>query len=178
MQPIFNAPLTPRTHEQALCTGKRGEIAVFIAMGPGMVLGAYIVQTQQWSWTPLLAGAPIGLLVAAIMHANNLRDIETDRAQGKHTLAARFGRRFAQGEYAVLVGGAYGLLPLLLLDVRLGFSALPLLVTLPQARQLVREALATDDPAQLNRVLRGTAVLHGRWGWLWLIGLTGVMILS
>lgn len=156
-----------------------GEIAVFIAMGPGMVLGAYVVQTQQWNWTPLLAGTPIGLLVAAIMHANNLRDIETDRTQGKRTLAARFGRRFAQREYALLVLGGYSLLlPLLALDLRLGLSALPVLLTLPQAWRLVREGFATDDPVRLNRVLRGTAVLHGRWGWLWLIGLIGLVLLS
>ncbi|HEY0734944.1 MAG TPA: 1,4-dihydroxy-2-naphthoate octaprenyltransferase [Herpetosiphonaceae bacterium] len=156
-----------------------GEIAVFIAMGPGMVLGAYSVQTQGWSWTPLLAGTPIGLLVAAIMHANNLRDIETDRTQNKRTLAARFGRRFAQREYALLVLGAYSVLvPLLALDLRLGLSALPVLLTLPQAWRLVREAFATDDPVRLNRVLRGTAVLHGRWGWLWLLGLLSAVIVS
>lgn len=155
-----------------------GEIAVFIAMGPGMVLGAYVVQTQSWSWAPLLAGTPIGLLVAAIMHANNLRDIETDRAQGKRTLAARFGRDFAQREYELLMLGAYSLLlPLLAIDLRLGLAALPVLVTLPQAWRLIREAFATGDPARLNRVLRGTAALHGRWGWLWLLGLLGVILL-
>ena len=152
-----------------------GEISVFIAMGVGIVLGAYAVQTQAFSWQPALAGAPIGMLVAAILHANNLRDIETDRAQGKRTLAARFGRRFARREYAFLVAGAYVLvLGLLVLDVRLGLAALPTLVTAPAAARLVREAFATDDYVRLNSVLRGTATLHGRFGLLWALGLVVV----
>lgn len=156
-----------------------GEVAVFLAMGPGIVLGSYVVQTQQWSGAALLAGAPIGLLVAAILHANNLRDIPTDRAQGKRTLAARWGRRFAQREYALLVYGAYGLLlPLLLLDARLGLAALPTLLLLPHARSLVHEARTTEDYTRLNGVLRGTASLHGRFGSLWALGILLTILLT
>lgn len=155
-----------------------GELAVFLAMGVGMVLGAYVVQTQQWSWAALLAGAPIGLLVAAILHANNLRDIPTDRAQGKRTLAARFGRRFAQQEYTLLIYGAYGLLlPLLLVDLRLGLAALPTLLLLPRARSLVHQARTTEDYTRLNGVLRGTATLHGRFGLLWAVGILLAILL-
>ncbi len=154
-----------------------GELAVFLAMGVGIVLGAYVVQTQQFSWNPMLAGAPIGLLVAAILHANNLRDIETDRVQGKRTLAARFGRQFAQREYAALIIGAYLLtLSLMLLDVRIGLSALPAFVTAPHAWGLITEAFATAEPARLNRVLRETAALHGRFGLAWTIGLVVIIL--
>lgn len=156
-----------------------GEVAVFLAMGVGMVLGAYVVQTQTFRWTAVLAGAPIGLLVAAILHANNLRDIETDRVQGKRTLAARFGRTFARREYALLLGGGYVLaLALLLIDLRLGLAALPTLFTIPRAIALVREAFTTTDTARLNGVLRGTAALHGRFGLLWAAGLAAVVAAS
>jgi 1,4-dihydroxy-2-naphthoate octaprenyltransferase len=149
-----------------------GEPAVFVAMGPGMVLGAYVVQTGRFAALALLAGVPVGLLVAAILHANNLRDLETDRAQGKRTLAARFGRSFARHEYALLVGGAYAALLLpVALDLWLGLAALPPLLTLPAARRLITEAYATSDTTCLNRVLRGTAALHGRLGALWAGGL-------
>lgn len=155
-----------------------GELAVFFAMGVAMVLGAYVVQAQVWNWTPILAGIPVGLLVAAILHANNLRDIETDRLQGKRTLAARWGRRFAQREYACLVFGAYLLiLPLLLIDPWVGLAALPVLITLPRAVRLVRTAYTTADYVQLNGVLRGTAALHGRYGLLWGIGLVAAVLL-
>jgi 1,4-dihydroxy-2-naphthoate octaprenyltransferase len=152
-----------------------GELVVFVAMGPAMVLGAYAVQTQQFSWLALAAGVPVGLLVAAILHANNLRDIETDRAEGKRTLAARFGRAFARREFAALVIGAYlAVAALLVVDAPLALAGLALLPTLPQAGLLVREAFAAEEPARLNRVLRGTAVLHGRFGVLWAVGIMAV----
>jgi 1,4-dihydroxy-2-naphthoate polyprenyltransferase len=156
-----------------------GEIAVFLAMGIGMTLGAYVVQTQQFAWTPLIAGMPVGLLVAAILHANNLRDIPTDRAQGKRTLAARMGRTFARREYAVLVFGAYVLLlPIVAIDSRVGLAALPTLLTLPRAIALVRESFATEDVSRLNGVLRGTAALHGRFGLVWTLGLLAAIAID
>ncbi len=156
-----------------------GELVVFIAMGPAMVAGAYVVQTQRFHWTALAVGVPIGLLVAAFLHANNMRDITIDRAQGKRTLAARFGRSFARREYRLLVLGAYLALVLLpLLDWRLLLAALPALFTLPTALRLVREADSTEEFARLNAVLRGTAALHGRFGILWAIGVALLAIVA
>lgn len=153
-----------------------GEIAVFFAMGVAMVLGAYVVQTRAWSAIPALAGVPIGLLVAAHLHANNLRDIPIDRASGKRTLAARQGWRFARNEYAALVIGAYvALLLLLLIAPLIGVAGLLALTTFPRASALVREAYATTDYDRLNRVLRGTAALNGRFGLLWTLGLLMVI---
>lgn len=154
-----------------------GEIAVFWAMGVAMVLGAFVVQTGTPALAPVLAGVPVGLLVAAILHANNLRDITTDRAQGKRTLAARWGRTFARREYTFLVLGAYASLPLLLFVApRVGLAALPVLLTLPQALALLREAWASEEYARLNHVLRATATLHGRFGLLWAVGLAIVAL--
>ena len=149
-----------------------GEVVVFIAMGPAMVLGTYIVQTGIARPLALAAGIPIGLLVAAIMHANNVRDIETDRQKGKWTLAARFGRTFARREYAFLITGAYAaLLALAVFDRHLTLGGLAAFLTLPSAQRLVQTVYETDNPEQLNSVLRGTAVLHGRFGALWAAGL-------
>lgn len=149
-----------------------GELGVFIAMGPGIVIGSYIVQTGQWSWAALVAGIPIGFLVAAIMHANNLRDLETDRVQNKRTLAARFGRTFARREYIFLVGGTYvALLLLALFNPWLTLGGIGTLLVLPMALRLIRTATTTEDPGLLNGVLRGTAALHGRFGALWALGL-------
>ncbi len=82
-----------------------GEIAVFIFMGPLMVLGAYYVMARDFSWTPVIAAVPLGFMVAAIMHANNVRDLPADAAVNKNTLAVKLGRRGARIEYVILVGG-------------------------------------------------------------------------
>src|SRR5205807_5455037 len=63
----------------ALAYAGLGEITVFIFMGPVIVLGAYYVMALHFSWTAFVASIPIGFLVAGILHANNIRDIESDR---------------------------------------------------------------------------------------------------
>ena len=147
-----------------------GEIAVFIFMGPVMVIGAYYVQIQQIPLAVLLASLPVGFLVAAILHANNLRDMDIDRGFGKRTLALLFGRQGARMEYFVLVGGAYLILFLL---VALQFAPWPTLLTLltlPLALRTSRIAATETEPRLLQPVLRQTAKLHMQFGMLFVLG--------
>jgi 1,4-dihydroxy-2-naphthoate octaprenyltransferase len=147
-----------------------GEVVVFVFMGPVMVLGSYFVLTEQIAWEAVLVSLPIGFLVAAILHANNMRDLEGDLEKGKRTLANILGRRNSQREYLILVGGSYVLLAaLFLIDVTLWPILLPL-ITLPAALKLLRTATNTSAPAVLNRVVRSTAQLHQRFGWLMILG--------
>ncbi|MCC7206722.1 MAG: 1,4-dihydroxy-2-naphthoate octaprenyltransferase [Anaerolineae bacterium] len=143
-----------------------GEITVFIFMGPVIVIGAYYVQAMHAGWDTLIASLPIGFMVAAILHANNLRDLEADRAVGKRTLATLLGRGRANIEYYILVGGAYGAL---LVSILLGVSPWYTLITgltLPLALALTRRVSVSTDPPELNPVLRKTAQLHTRFGLL------------
>jgi 1,4-dihydroxy-2-naphthoate octaprenyltransferase len=147
-----------------------GEIVVFIFMGPVIVLGSYFVLTETISPAVIWMAAPVGLLVAAHLHANNMRDLETDRANNKRTLANILGREASRWEYYILVGGSYLLLvALVLLRIAPPYVLLALL-TLPSAITLIRSASIHDAPARLNKVLRGTAKLHERFGWLMILG--------
>lgn len=145
-----------------------GEAAVGLFMGPLMVLGAYYVMAAQFSWTPVLAGIPIGLMSAAILDANNVRDIEADRAVNKRTLAVLLGERAARWEYALLVAGAYATVAALVLAGVMPWPVLLAAVTLPEASRLVRVVMTSDDNAVLHRAQGGTAKLNGRFG-LWLV---------
>jgi 1,4-dihydroxy-2-naphthoate octaprenyltransferase len=147
-----------------------GEIVVFIFMGPVMVLGSYYVQAQRVAPEVLWISVPVGMLVAAILHANNMRDLDTDRANKKHTLANLLGREASRWEYYLLVGGSYLLLVLLVVLGIAPAATLLALLTLPLAIDLIRTAAIHDAPARLNKVLRGTAKLHGRFGWLMIVG--------
>ncbi|MGH2603455.1 MAG: 1,4-dihydroxy-2-naphthoate octaprenyltransferase, partial [Dehalococcoidia bacterium] len=154
-----------------------GELTVFLFMGPVIVLGAYYVQTEQWSWTPVLVSLPIAFLVTGILQANNLRDIENDREHGKRTLATLIGRRAATGEYAVLILGSY---VVLLIMVLAGIAPWPTLIaglTLPAAIGAVRLANRTTNPKALNFVLLRTAMLHMRFGALLSVGLAAALLL-
>ena len=158
-----------------------GEVAVFIFMGPVIVIGAYFVQAGRVSWEALIASLPVGFLVAAILHANNLRDLESDKEVGKRTLATLLGRKRANWEYYLLICGTYIALILTVLFGVAPFLTLLALLTLPQAYKLMQRVAISTEPAALNPVLRKTAQLHGRFGMLlvggWLLA-TMINLLS
>ncbi|MDX2160235.1 MAG: 1,4-dihydroxy-2-naphthoate octaprenyltransferase [bacterium] len=145
-----------------------GEIAVFIFMGPLMVLGAYYVMSPRFDWLPVIAGIPLGAMVAAILHANNIRDMDADRAVNKRTLALRLGLRGARIEYMVLVGGAYVLVGVLVIVGSIPPTTLLVLVTLPEARRLIEIVTTRTDTALLHQAQGRTARLHGQFG-LWMV---------
>ncbi len=72
-----------------------GELFVILFFGLVAVTGTVFVQTGQWPREALLLGFQIGLLSAVLISINNLRDREEDAGTGKHTLAVRFGPKFA-----------------------------------------------------------------------------------
>ncbi|MCL4858781.1 MAG: 1,4-dihydroxy-2-naphthoate octaprenyltransferase [Caldilineaceae bacterium] len=153
-----------------------GEIVVFLFMGPVMVVGSYFVMTQQAPLHVIWIAAPVGLLVAAILHANNMRDLEGDLAKGKRTLANLLGRRASKVEYYFLVGGSYVLLVMLVVLRVAPWYTLLALVTLPSAIDLIRTAAIYETPQRLNKVLRGTAKLHERFGWAMILGVVAAIV--
>lgn len=147
-----------------------GEIAVGIFMGPLMVLGAYYVMAKQYDPLPIIASLPISFMVAAILHANNIRDMDADRAVNKRTLAVRFGLHYARLEYVFLVGGTYIALGLLVVFSAVPWTALLALITLPEAYRLMQIVTSTTDTQQLHMAQGRTARLHGRFGLLYVVG--------
>lgn len=142
-----------------------GELAVALGFGPLTLYGAHFVVTGAAQPRLFWLGLPIAAMVAAILHANNLRDIEADRAAQKWTLAARFGRRFARAEYVLLVSGSYLLLIALALADVAAPGALLALITWPQAYRLQRVFCREEETAILHAAQTETAVLHGRFGY-------------
>ena len=135
-----------------------GDVFVFIFFGAAAVAGTYFVQAGEVTLTVLLASIPIGLLIVNILVVNNLRDIETDRAANKRTLAVLLGRKAMQAEYLLCLAGAY-LLPLLMALAGLfSFWILLTWITLPQGWALYRLLQKSEGPL-LNIVLAYTAQL-------------------
>lgn len=146
-----------------------GEITVFVFMGPLMVLGAYYVMAAgQTSVTPVLAGVPVGFMVAAIMLANNIRDVEADRAAQKRTLVVLLGPQFGRGLYVFLVLGAYVAVVGMVLAGVMPWPVLVAGVTLPEAFRLVQLFTQNTETALLHQGQGRTARLHGQFG-LWLV---------
>lgn len=152
-----------------------GELSVFITMGPLMVLGGYYVLAAGkvnagLLVTPILASLPIACTIANILHANNLRDLDADRAANKRTLAARFGLHFARLEYLAWMIGAYLSLVFLVAGQWLPPLTLIALATIPEALRLVNTANTTIEPLQLHILQGKTARFHRDFGAMIVIG--------
>jgi len=150
-----------------------GDVFVFVFFGLVAVGGSSYLQTGSLSGLALLAAVPVGSLITAILVVNNLRDIPTDRAAGKRTLAVRIGERATRWQYAVLVAGAYLVPVLLWLLGWAGPAVLLPLLTLPLALRLVGVVLRGAEGPSLNPVLKRTGQLQLLFAMLFALGLLG-----
>ncbi len=80
-----------------------GEVMVFVFFGLVAVVGTAYVQTEDWDLPEVYAAVGIGAIACAILVANNLRDIPTDRDAGKITLAVRLGDERTRVLYVLLM---------------------------------------------------------------------------
>ena len=80
-----------------------GEVAVFVFFGLVAVLGTQFVQAGRVDWAGLACAVAVGSFSSAVLVSNNLRDIPTDTATGKRTLAVRLGDRRTRILHLVLV---------------------------------------------------------------------------
>jgi 1,4-dihydroxy-2-naphthoate octaprenyltransferase len=115
-----------------------GEVTVFAMWGLLIPLGSFMVQKGAPSWSPVAAALPIGVLVALVLLANNIRDISYDGSVGNRTLAVVVGAWAAARVYAVLLWSAYLLVVLGILVRLLPLWSLVVFLTAPAARGLVK----------------------------------------
>jgi 1,4-dihydroxy-2-naphthoate polyprenyltransferase len=147
-----------------------GEVFVFLFFGLAAVGGTYYVQAGAMRAAAWWAAVPMGLLAVAIIVVNNLRDIDTDRAAGKHTLAVHFGERGARAEYTVLVVIAY-LMPVAMWATRVASAWVLLALLSLHLVPLLLRRLRGERGRALNGVLAGTARLELIYGLLFALGL-------
>jgi 1,4-dihydroxy-2-naphthoate octaprenyltransferase len=143
---------------------------VFVFFGLVATAGSAHVQDEALRMLPVLAGVTMGALAAAILIANNLRDVDTDRAAGKITLAVRLGAERSVLAYRAALALAFlTLVPIALVDD----SAWPLLalgsivLAVPAARLVRTDA----DAPTLIAALVATARLQLVFGALLAVGL-------
>src|ERR1700759_412670 len=89
-----------------------GELFVFLFFGVVAVVGSYFVQRERLEWEAFALSVPVGLLAAAILVVNNVRDVDTDRRAGKRTLAVRLGRARTRVLYVAMLAAAFVTAPL------------------------------------------------------------------
>lgn len=133
-----------------------GEISAFLMWGPFMVEGAYFVQSKSFSMDALLVSVPLGILVALVLLANNIRDTRDDARMGIKTVPILAGRNRGIWIYVLLVAAAYISVILMSLLGPLSPWSLVVLVSVPLFIRLLRQIIQAPPPnadartAQLN----------------------------
>ena len=140
-----------------------GDIMVFIFFGLVSVCGSYFLFTKSFDWDILLPASAIGLLSAAVLNLNNMRDIENDEKSGKKTLALRLGFKNAMiYEMIILV-----LPPILVLMYMMinhlqeqgKYYAFIFFVTIFPLMSLRRKIMAVKEPKELDPFLKQVAMI-------------------
>jgi 1,4-dihydroxy-2-naphthoate octaprenyltransferase len=137
-----------------------GEVFVFVFFGLVATVGSRYVHDMSAPLAAWLLAVPVGLLVTAILVANNYRDIDTDRATGKRTLAVIMGRPGTRGLFVSLVFGAFVAIAVFAVAGWIPLTTMFAGFLIPYAAVPVRIVLARTDGPALVRALKSTARLH------------------
>jgi 1,4-dihydroxy-2-naphthoate polyprenyltransferase len=153
-----------------------GEVMVFVFFGLMATCGTAFVMAERVPAAAWWCGIALGFLAVAILVANNLRDIPTDAAAEKRTLAVRLGDRRTRTLYRACVVSAFATIVLgvvaFIVDERIGLTQWGLLGLagwIPAIRPM--EAVGVATGPELVSVLSGTAAVHAGTGLLLALGL-------
>jgi len=159
-----------------------GDFAVFMNFGILGTLGAWVIQTGTFSWIPVVWSVPIGLLVIAILHANNWRDIDGDRKGEIKTIAMLLGDKGSFVYYTALLMVPFAFIIFFMAApyfIDIGELAMPLSFTIvfiafPGAMGLIRKTKARFVPERIMEFIAldgSTAQFNTLFGLLCLVSL-------
>jgi 1,4-dihydroxy-2-naphthoate polyprenyltransferase len=137
-----------------------GELFVFLFFGVVAVAGSFYVQVTHLDWEAFALSVPVGLLAAAILVVNNIRDIDSDRRASKRTLAVRLGRARTRWLFAGTVYLAFLLAPVTWVFGPVKPWVMLTWLALPLAAAVVRIVRTHTDGPSLNGALARSGMLQ------------------
>ncbi|MFW6137737.1 MAG: 1,4-dihydroxy-2-naphthoate octaprenyltransferase [Spirochaetota bacterium] len=145
-----------------------GDVMIFLCFGPLMMLGTYYALVQSFSWKAAAASVPMGMLITAVVVANNIRDISSDVEADITTLASSLGFRAARFEYIFLVAGAYVFTVIMVIFGYFPLSTLAVLLAVAAAGKNIKTMWNAEkiDSPQLAAMDKKTAPLVAQFGLL------------
>src|SRR6266550_8454166 len=148
-----------------------GELFVFVFFGLVATIGTVYVEIGRITTISVLMGCGIGFMATAVLVLNNLRDIETDAAAGKRTLATRLGRPATLVLLLVLVCAAFAVPIVIFLTKLAAVTVMAMHFGIPIASVPVRTAFASTSPPQLVRALKRMAAAELAYALLFTVGI-------
>lgn len=140
-----------------------GDIAVFVFFGLVAVLGSYALFAfkagADFYLLLILPAISCGLLSTAVLNINNIRDLDTDKAAGKHTLAVKLGERNSRLYHWCLLAAAELATCVYIVIAQLPLAAWLHLVTLPVLITSARALKHRTDAKLMNKQLQKTALM-------------------
>lgn len=148
-----------------------GELTAGFLMGVVIVLISFFIQTETITLNSFLISIPISLLIGAINLANNIRDLDGDKLNGRKTLAILMGKRTAVKFLAFIFILSYLLvITFILLDIAPMWSLLVFL-SLPKSIFAVKAFIGKEMPIEMMPAMQATAQTNTQFGFLLAVGL-------
>lgn len=148
-----------------------GELAVGVSCGIMVTLGAYYVQAGHFSWEPVIAGIPVGILIAAVLWINEFQDYQADKAVGKNHWVVRMGRKKAEKIYRVMMFVTYLVIIVASIFGWITHFAIIGLLTLPMTIKAIKTSSKQyDNPQKLVLANATTISVHLFTGLLLTLG--------
>jgi len=149
-----------------------GAPLVFIIFGPLMTLGGYYLQMQEFTVQSFLISIPTALLTTAILHANDIRDINHDKKAGIKTLSINIGYRNAQKVYSSLIIPSYISLIIMIIFKYIPYLSLICLITVPAAfKNINKLKTAGDSSSNIAELDKESGKLQGQFGILLILSI-------
>jgi len=148
-----------------------GEVFVFVFFGLVATIGTVYVETGRITALSVLMGCGVGFLATAVLVLNNLRDIDTDAAAGKRTLATRVGRHDTRISRLVLVAAAFAVPIVVFMTMLASVTVMAMHFGIPIASVPVRTAFASTSPPELVRALKRMAAAELAYALLFTLGI-------
>ncbi len=161
-----------------------GELSVFVFFGLVATIGSALVQAGTVGVLPVAASVPVGLLAVGLLMINNIRDVATDAATGKLTLAVRLGARTYGHSFGWLLLVAFATLPVIALLAAslwplVALAAFPLVaIVARRSREAAREEDVSAKGSGYVAALEATARLQLAFGLLLTAGLVLSVVLG
>ncbi|MFN3951435.1 MAG: 1,4-dihydroxy-2-naphthoate octaprenyltransferase [Thermaurantimonas sp.] len=138
---------------------RMGEVFVITFFGFVAVGGSYYLQTKHWNSCVLLPGLSAGMLASAVLNLNNMRDLDTDLASGKRTIANLLGFKGSKFYHIFLVTVPMILTGLFIQFCGYGSYSFLYLLVLPAAIAHCISVLKTSNSKSFDSELKKMALL-------------------